>query len=68
MYSANNQPEAINKKIYPGYYLPENRAKQITQLLEGKNDWDKESTSKMITDVNSPVILFILKNFMSVLD
>jgi penicillin amidase len=32
--------------LYPGYYLPEDRAKRITQL-EPKSDWDKESVGKM---------------------
>ena len=27
VYSANNQPEEVNGKLYPGYYLPEDRAK-----------------------------------------
>ena len=39
VYSANNQPDSINGKLYPGYYLPENRAKRITQLLDAKNAW-----------------------------
>tara|TARA_R110000868_G_scaffold145181_2_gene365167 strand:- start:75185 stop:77572 length:2388 start_codon:yes stop_codon:yes gene_type:complete len=68
VYSANNQPDSINGNIYPGYYLPENRAKRITQLLDAKNDWDKESASKMITDVTSAVNPSVLKNFIAVLD
>ena len=53
VYSANNQPDSIAGKFYPGYYLPQNRAKRIVSLLEPKSDWDLESTSKMITDVTS---------------
>lgn len=53
VYSANNQPEKANTALYPGYYLPEDRAKRIVQLLETKNDWDKNSIAKMITDVTS---------------
>jgi penicillin amidase len=34
--------------LYPGYYLPENRAKRITPLGP-KSNWDKESVGKMIT-------------------
>ena len=50
VYSANNQPEAIDGFLYPGYYLPEDRAKRIFNLLESKNNWTKEDVSKMITD------------------
>ncbi len=66
VYSANNQPEAVDGYLYPGYYLPENRAKRITQLLDSKNDWDKEAVSKMITDntssKSSSVVLNLLVN------
>jgi penicillin amidase len=55
VYSANNQPEAIDGYSYPGYYLPEDRAKRITQLLDSKSDWDKSSISQMITDNTSSV-------------
>jgi len=53
VYSANNQPEAIDGILYPGYYLPEDRAKRIFDLLEPKNNWTKEDVSKMITDNTS---------------
>ena len=55
VYSANNQPEPIDGFLYPGYYLPEDRAKRITQLLDQKTNWDKESVSKMIFDNTSVV-------------
>ena len=55
VYSANNQPDSISGMLYPGYYLPENRAKRIVDLLEPKNDWDKASVSEMILDVTSSV-------------
>ncbi|MBE0392658.1 penicillin acylase family protein [Flavobacterium sp. PL002] len=55
VYSANNQPEAVDGFLYPGYYLPEDRAKRITDLLDPKSDWDKETVSKMLTDNTSPV-------------
>jgi penicillin amidase len=31
------------------WLLSSRRAKRITQLLEPKSDWDKESVGKMIT-------------------
>ncbi len=55
IYSSNNQVEPINGYLYPGYYLPEDRAKRIVQLLEPKNDWTKEDFMNMITDETSSV-------------
>lgn len=62
VYSANNQPDSIAGMVYPGYYLPENRAKRIVQLLEPKDDWDKEAVSDMITDVTSSVNPVVVMN------
>ncbi|MFT5942008.1 MAG: penicillin amidase [Sediminicola sp.] len=55
VYSANNQPDSIAGMLYPGYYLPENRAKRIVQLLEPKNDWDMAAIQNMLLDVTSSV-------------
>ncbi len=55
VYSANNQPDSIAGILYPGYYLPEDRAKRIEYLLDDKNDWTKFDVSEMINDVTSPV-------------
>jgi penicillin amidase len=68
VYSANNQPEAIDGFLYPGYYLPKDRATRITQLLDPKSDWDKESVSKMMIDNTSVVALEVVKNLISNLD
>jgi penicillin G amidase len=63
VYSANNQPEPIdNGFLYPGYYLPEDRAKRISKLLDEKTDWDKEAISKMIFDNTSDVGVEVVKN------
>jgi penicillin amidase len=62
VYSANNQPDSINGSLYPGYYLPENRAKRIVSLLEPKNDWDKESVQEMLIDVTSGVNAKVVTN------
>lgn len=56
IYSANNQPEAIDGYLYPGYYLPKDRAKRIDNLLQPKNNWTKEDVTKMITDNTSSTI------------
>lgn len=63
VYSANNQPDSISGILYPGYYLPENRAKRIVDLLEPKNDWDKQEVSEMIIDITSSVNPMIMHDF-----
>ncbi|OWW26021.1 penicillin acylase family protein [Zobellia sp. OII3] len=68
VYSANNQPDSIGGRLYPGYYLPENRARRIVQLLDAKNDWDMQSVSKMINDVTSPVNIEIVQNLLDKID
>lgn len=65
VYSANNQPEPIDGFAYPGYYLPEDRAKRITQLLDSKSDWDESSVSKMINDNTSAVAPEVVKKLIS---
>ncbi|MBG6187220.1 penicillin acylase family protein [Flavobacterium sp. CAN_S2] len=68
VYSANNQPEAIDGFSYPGYYLPEDRAKRITQLLNPKSDWDMVSVGKMIFDNTSCVAPKVVKDLISNVD
>lgn len=68
VYSANNQPDSIQNKLYPGYYLVEDRAKRIENLLTPKNDWSKEDVAKMLMDVTSPVIPEISKDLIAALD
>ena len=68
VYSANNQPDSIAGMIYPGYYLPENRAKRIVNLLEPKNDWNKETVGQMITDVTSSVNPSIITELSKLID
>ena len=53
VYSANNQPQAIDGYLYPGYYLPKDRAMRIDGLLAPKNNWTKEDVAKMITNNTS---------------
>jgi len=68
VYSANNQPDSIANMLYPGYYLSEDRAKRIVQLLEPKDNWNKESMSAMITDVTSSVAPELVKEFAKIMD
>jgi len=66
VYSANNQPDSIANILYPGYYLPEDRARRIVELLEPKNDWSKADFKEMLLDTKSPIaeelIAIIAKN------
>ncbi|WP_420573755.1 penicillin acylase family protein [Kordia sp.] len=55
VYSANNQPDSINGSLYPGYYLPENRAKRIVELIEAKEQWTKEDMMTMALDNTSKI-------------
>ncbi len=68
VYSANNQPDSIAGILYPGYYVPEDRAKRIVQLLEPKNNWNKEAMGVMINDVTSSVSSSIIKEFTTIMD
>ena len=68
VYSANNQPDSIAGMLYPGYYLPEDRAKRIVQLLSVKDNWNKTSSAKMITDVTSSVSGNLIKELVKVID
>ncbi|WP_291127637.1 penicillin acylase family protein [Flavobacterium sp. UBA7682] len=62
VYSSNNQPTPIDGYLYPGYYLPKDRATRIDNLLSPKNDWTKEDVSKMIVDNTSATAQTIVGN------
>ncbi len=53
VYSANNQPEPIDGYLYPGYYLPKDRAQRIDGLLKPKNNWTSGDVQKSINDNTS---------------
>ena len=50
VYSANNQPETLTGKLYPGYYVPDDRARRITQFLNSDTIWTPASTKQMSMD------------------
>ncbi len=62
VYSSNNMPESIKGYDYPGYYLPEDRAKRITNLLDVKSDWNLQDVTTMMTDDVSSVATIIVEN------
>jgi penicillin amidase len=67
VYTSNNQPESIDGYLYPGYYLPKDRALRIDGLLSPKSDWTKEDVSKMIVDNTSATAQNIVANLTAVL-
>lgn len=55
LYTANNQPAARNGKLYPGYYVPTDRAARIQELLfTEKTDWALDQVRDVIHDVTNP--------------
>jgi penicillin amidase len=68
VYSANNQPEPIDGFLYPGYYLPEDRAKRITNLLDKKSDWDRMAVGNMLFDNTSSIAPEVVKILISLVD
>ncbi|MDY0780751.1 penicillin acylase family protein [Tenacibaculum sp. IB213877] len=68
VYSANNQPDSTANMLYPGYYLPEDRAKRIVDLVEPKFDFTKDDVAKMIYDVKSPVVNQVIANTVEVIN
>ncbi|QTD38804.1 penicillin acylase family protein [Polaribacter batillariae] len=68
VYSANNQPDSIANMLYPGYYLVEDRAKRIVELLAPKNNWTKNDVAKMLLDNTSPNAPKIAKNLLNSLN
>ncbi len=68
VYSANNQPDSVAGKLYPGYYLPEDRAKRIKNIIGDKKDFTKEEVAKMLYDTKSSVVIGIIKKIAEELD
>ena len=67
VYSANNQPLSPDESLYPGYYLPEDRARRITTLLESKDRWTTADFKEMLLDVTSENVPEISQSIVNVL-
>jgi len=65
IYSSNNQTEAIDGYLYPGYYLPKDRAMRIDGLLSPKNDWTSTDVQKMILDNSSSRSMVVVSEILS---
>jgi penicillin amidase len=61
--STRKQSTRASRWVFP-YYLPEDRAKRITQLLEPKSNWDK-AAGQMIYDNTSSVAPEVVKQLIS---
>ncbi|WP_196885416.1 penicillin acylase family protein [Aureivirga sp. CE67] len=68
VYSANNQPAAVNGFLYPGYYAPDNRARRIEHFLNTDEKWDYSNAKKMAVDVTSAVTPTIIEHLGKSLD
>lgn len=64
VYSANNQHEAVGGYLYPGYYLPHDRAGRIESLIKQRNDWTAGDIQKMTMDDASPTVAANLRNML----
>jgi penicillin amidase len=67
VYSANNQPDSCAVGLYPGYYVPEDRALSIEKRLREKNDWDVESSKQLIVLGKSDVYAETAKMLLDIL-
>ena len=54
VYSANNQPDTMpDGTFYPGYYVPDHRARRIVEHLKSDKKWDTVEMENIITEVVS---------------
>lgn len=71
VYSANNQP-VMNIKdsvvLYPGYYLPGNRAKRIVQVLEAQEKFSKDDMKALFLDTKSISAVEMQATLMSLIE
>lgn len=68
VYSANNQPESFDGKFYPGYYVPDNRARRIVDLLSNGEKFSMDDMNEMVMDTYSPESVTMLQLLLSELE
>ena len=69
VYSANNQVDSTGLGYYyPGYYLPEDRAKRIVTILEDNQKMNLETMQEMILDNKSTSAPDVISLLAEVLD
>jgi penicillin amidase len=67
VYSANNQPASFDSLLYPGYYVPVNRANRIHELLTKDEVFDFEKMKVMMLDNQSNEYVNLSKSLLSLL-
>lgn len=65
VYTANNQPDSIANTLYPGYYLPEDRARRIVDLIEASEKVDLAKMEAMLTDEYNPVSMELVDEMLA---
>jgi len=69
LYTANNQPDDMGYGLYPGYYVPGNRAQRIQELLfTDKSDWTPEQVRNVINDSQSPTYPALLVQLLPLIE
>jgi len=67
VYSANNQPDSLTGGLYPGYYVPDDRARRITKYLESDTIWSVEAMQHMVLDCKSDVFAAVAEEILKTL-
>ena len=67
VYSANNQPEAVDGVLYPGYYYPRSRAGRIVELLSADKKFSRDDLSRLQLDVVSSMHRDIARELVAIL-
>ena len=67
--SANNQPDTVDRVIYSGYYLPDDRAERINELINSQEKFNTDMVKSMTQDTRSKtfenikgILLFEIKD------
>ena len=66
VYSANNQPDSVNGTLYPGYYMPMDRGRQIVNTLKDSEKWSFENSKNLSLDVTSPTLPVLTKTMVEI--
>ncbi|MEO9484784.1 MAG: penicillin acylase family protein [Ekhidna sp.] len=53
VHSANNQPDTVDGVLYSGYYLPDDRAQRIAEILDQSNNITVDDVKVMLLDDKS---------------
>ncbi|MEP7264794.1 MAG: penicillin acylase family protein [Bacteroidota bacterium] len=68
IYSANNQPDSVKGFFLPGYYVPDDRAKRINELLTDRDKYSPEDFQRINFDVISNTAPRNAQNILALLD